>query len=521
MFTKYKLSVNKLFLLVVVLVTISTVFFNSCNNTVETPTLQSEIADGHLFAKKYCVRCHQFPDPALIDRESWVTGVLPAMGKELNVHNYMGQYFCDNSSMLSTAEWQKIVTYYTNTSPVSLVIPKPTTAPLSDWAIFSLEKPKKVNPLMPAMTTMISFNPNDQQLYTADAANNLYRWDSALNSKIVGKFDSPVTDIHYFNSPDGAHKEVITCIGNMAPVNLSKGKVLLMDPTGKIKNASPVLIADSLPRPVQTVAADFNKNGLTDYVVCGFGHDKGGLYFLNQQPNHTFKKQLISSRAGGEQLLTGDFNNDGWPDVICLFAQADEGIWMFLNDHKGGFIARNLLHFPPVYGSSSFQLVDFNHDGKPDILYTCGDNSDYSKVLKPYHGVYIYTNDGNWNFKQTYFYHMDGCTKAIAADFDKDGDLDIAAIAFFSDFKYHPEESFVYLEQTGVNKFVAHQIPIDVYGRWLTMDVADIDHDGNDDIILGNFSAPGRGLVNQTGFTPKWDKHEQIIVLKNTTKKNK
>ena len=176
---------------------------------------------------------------------------------------------------------------------------------------------------------------------------------------------------------------------------------------------------------------------------------------------------------------------------------------------------QNLLHFPAVYGSSSFQLVDFNHDGKPDILYTCGDNSDFSQVLKPYHGVYIFTNQGNWKFKQTYFYHIDGCTKAIADDFAHDGKYGIAAIAFFTDFKYHPQEAFTYLEQTGLNQYTAHEIPVDNYGRWLTMQVGDVDHDGYDDVILGNFSIGGRGLLNQKDFIPNWDKHEPIIVLKN------
>jgi len=298
-------------------------------------------------------------------------------------------------------------------------------------------------------------------------------------------------------------------------VNLATGKVYSLDLSADKKNAQPGLIASRLPRPVASVAADFNKDGLMDYVTCGFGHDNGGLYYLQQQPDHSFKKIQISAIAGGEQLITGDFNNDGWPDVICLFAQADEGIRMFLNDKKGGFITKTLLRFPPVYGSSSFQLVDFNHDGKPDILYTCGDNSDFSKVFKPYHGIYIFTNQGDWTFKQTYFYHINGCTKAIADDFEHNGKIDIAAIAFFPDFKYHAEEGFTYLHQTGDNKFTAYQLPISNYGRWLTMAVTDIDGDGYDDIILGNFAIGGRGLVNQEGFVPRWDMHGPVILLKN------
>lgn len=517
MFSDHLLSANRkaIWIVFIGLLAISALY--RCSNGPKINTSGENIAEGGALAKKYCTSCHSFPGPELIDRESWVKRVLPAMGKQLGVRVYMGQYFCDSRSTLTTPEWLKIVAYY-NTAPESLTIPKPATAPLNDWAIFTLEKPAEVNLSMPAMTTMISFDPNNKTLYTADAANNLYKWDEGLNSKLVYKFDSPVTGMSYLSGD--LNSGVVTCIGNMAPVNLSKGKVLLFDLNRKDKN-NPALIADSLPRPVQTVAADFNKDGLMDYVTCGFGHDRGGLYLLQQQPDHSFRKSMISNIAGGEQLITGDFNHDGWTDVMCLFAQADEGIRMFLNDHKGGFITQTLLRFPPVYGSSSFQLVDFNHDGKPDILYTCGDNSDFSKVLKPYHGVYIFTNQGNWKFKQTYFYHIDGCTKAIAADFDHDGDLDIAAIAFFADFKYHPQQGFTYLEQTAPNKFLAHEIPVDAYGRWLTMEVADIDHDGYEDVILGNFSTTGRGLVNQTGFKPGWDMHVPLIVLKNTGRKRK
>jgi hypothetical protein len=518
MFKNRVLLPKRLGVLIFIAIVASVVGFFSCDNGDQTEPIEDQIAEGKILAAKYCQSCHQLPDPSLINRESWEMRVLPAMGKNLGVHIYMGQYFCDDKSSISTPYWQKIVTYYVKSAPVTLKIPKPAIPPLHDWANFTLRTPPKVDKSMPAMTTLISLNPNDGFLYTGDVVSNLYRWDAGLNSKLVKHFDSAVTGLNYL--PD-TNTGIVTCIGTMAPGNSWKGKVLLLNLDKKEQSKEPEVIADSLPRPVTTVAADFNKDGLMDYVVCAFGHDQGGLYLVQQQADHSYKKSVISNIAGAEQVISGDFNNDGWPDVMCLFAQADEGIRMYLNDHKGGFTTQTLLRFPSVYGSSSFQLVDFNHDGKPDILYTSGDNSDYSKVLKPYHGVYIFTNQGNWKFKQTYFYHIDGCSKAIAADFDHDGDLDICTIAFFADFKNNPDAGFIYLEQTKPNRFTAHEIPINNYGRWLTMEVADIDKDGNEDIILGNFSTAARGLVNQTGFKPNWNMNMPIIVLKNNSGKKR
>lgn len=519
MLTKCKPSANQFCFIIVTVFTAAIFVLNSCHQKAKPNTAEQDIADGKILAQKYCVSCHQLPNPMLIDRESWIKGVLPAMSAQLHINRYMEQYFADKNSALNIVEWQKIVAYYSKSSPVDLSIPKPVVKPVIDWAIFSQMKPKvNANQESMAMTTLVTYNQNDSSFYTGDAASGFYRWDKNLNGKLLRKMPSGVTDAAF--SKGGNKNEVaITCIGVLPPINVAKGKVITFNLDKDLKKQEGVTAGDSLPRAVQTVAADFNKDGLMDYVVCGFGHDEGGLYLLKQRPDHTFKKEVMRGIPGGEQLITGDFNNDGWTDVMCLFAQADEGLWMFLNDHKGGFETKNLMHFQPVMGSSSFQLVDFNHDGKPDILYTCGDNSDYSKVLKPYHGVYIFTNQGDWKFKQTYFYHIDGCTKAIAADFDHDGDLDIATIAFFPDFINHPSAGFTYLEQTKTNQFLPHELPIYETGRWLTMDIGDIDHDGNLDIMLGNFVTPGRGLINQKDFKPHWDEHMPVLVLKNNALK--
>ena len=211
-----------------------------------------------------------------------------------------------------------------------------------------------------------------------------------------------------------------------------------------------------------------------------------------------FEKKILSQLPGAIRSYIDDFNNDGLPDIMVLMAQAQEGIFLFLNKGKGIFETKKVLGFPPIYGSSSFELTDFNNDGYKDLLYTCGDNADYSsKALKYYHGVYIYLNDGKNNFSQKYFFPIHGCYKAMARDFDKDGDLDIAAISFFPDTKNQPQESFIYLEQTTAFHFTPFTIKAFDEGRWMTMDAGDVDGDGYDDIVLGSLIPPTAGKIEE------------------------
>ncbi|HUH46437.1 MAG TPA: FG-GAP-like repeat-containing protein, partial [Arenibacter sp.] len=148
----------------------------------------------------------------------------------------------------------------------------------------------------------------------------------------------------------------------------------------------------------------------------------------------------------------------------------------------------------------------------------CGDNADKTPFLKDYHGIYIFLNDGNLNFKQAYFYHLNGAYKAMARDFDLDGDLDIASISFFPDYYSHPEESFVYLENKGDLVFEDFSFPEASNGRWIVMDVGDLDGDGDEDIALGSFVyfIP-KG--DTTGLGKKWlSSSPSVIVLENTIK---
>ncbi|GAB4051979.1 FG-GAP-like repeat-containing protein [Spirosoma litoris] len=492
------------------------ILVGSCQSGKDAALNNPVIAEGKQLAQKHCASCHQLPAPELLDKETWVKHVLPAMAVNLGLEVYPadGLYYAGPKSAISFNDWQKLMAYYQALAPEKL---KPADKPEStvdDWAMFALEKPQ-ADTSQTAMTTLVAIDTIGHRLFSSDAfRSDVTRWDQQLKPALFRQLNSAAVNAQFFRDATGNERELFTTLGTMKAADIEKGELILLPSTGQGKADSSAVAID-LPRPLQTVSADFNKDGLTDWVVCGFGHLKGGLYWLKQQANHQFSKLPIKEVPGASQAVVGDYNADGWPDLMVLFAHADEGVWLFLNDKKGGFTERNLLRFPAVYGSTSCQLVDFNKDGRLDILYTCGDNSDYSKVLKPYHGVYIYLNQGDFRYKQAYFYPINGCTKAVATDFDQDGDLDIATIAFFADFKDDPSEGCLIFEQQKPLQFSPHVMPVSDYGRWICMDVNDIDQDGDADIVLGNFS---KTFIIQEGLKPTWDTHLPLIVLKNKTR---
>ncbi len=282
-------------------------------------------------------------------------------------------------------------------------------------------------------------------------------------------------------------------------IGVGKGSVLLRSVPGYQDQG---ILIDGLHRPADMEFADIDGDDTPELIVSNFGDITGNAtVYADGKP----LTELINA-PGAIRSQVYDFNQDGLPDIAVLLGDARENISIFYNQGNARFVREQVVTTHSAYGHTYFELQDFNQDGHVDILAVNGDtDADPFNTLKNYHGIRIYINDGTNRFDLDYFYPMYGAHFAKAADFDNDGDLDIAGSAFFPDFSSNEPEQFVYLENNGSLKFKPFTHPETYKGRWMTMDIGDYDLDGDTDILLAGGYLPLGMVVDYP------EKYQQLV----------
>lgn len=495
---------------------LSLILITSCHGP-EKEAQEEKTSDhsGKEISLQYCGSCHKYPEPDLLDRRSWNEYILPRMGHFLGIYDGIDRQtliekgiggqevekagIFPKEPLISRSDWEAIKEYYLSYAPDSLVTYNPKELPVYEG--FKILLPNQR--MSPPSTTMIRMTEHGLHIGDANSSSMAF-FNPSLQLERIAKVREGAVWMSEFQEDI-----LLTVMGSFSPTDAPTGFQLIL--SRKLTGNAQILI-DSLKRPVHCSPADLNSDGRIDLVISEFGKWTGGLSWWEGVDDGTFKKHLLRNKPGAIKGYVKDIDGNGTQDIIALFGQGDEGIWAYLNRGDGSFMEKEILRFPPSYGSSYMDLMDLDGDGDLDIVYCAGDNADFGPILKPYHGIYVFMNDGDLNFKENLFYPLPGAYGARWLDVDLDGDLDIVGISFFPDFTNHPVDLII-LQQNESGKFDARRIPLSEFGRWIVMDVGDLDQDGDQDIALGSLTME---VPHQPEYVQNWiRKGLPFLILEN------
>jgi hypothetical protein len=239
------------------------------------------------------------------------------------------------------------------------------------------------------------------------------------------------------------------------------------------------------------VKADVNKDGLDDLFVSGAKDEVGKLYL--QQPGARFVEASLvrsTSRAAGTVAAATflDANSDGFPDLYvakggyALYEAGQEELQdeLYLNDGKG-HLALLATGLPPLTAGSKscVRAADADNDGDVD-LFVGGRVIPGRYPLPP--PSYLLLNDGKGHFTaaDVPFAQAGMVTDAQWVDLNKDGRKDLVLCG-----EMMPITVWINTPQ-GFKNQTADYFATPQTGFWFSLHVADVNADGQPDLIAGN-----------------------------------
>jgi hypothetical protein len=461
---------------------------NACKPHIpDTAKLIDTPGDSLDITHKWCSRCHIFPAPELLTKKIWREQVLPNMGYRLGIkqpgYSPVGAYdmmeqtliydakVYPDSPLISNNDWAKITSYIISHAPDSLEALWDTISLMDQFAV------KPMGDLIPLpRVTLLSFDSTTHQIHIGIESGAVYSFDQGW--KPIDTVQVRSTPIDYVTTRDGG---LILNIGKLYPSERKTGSLSIYK-DGHLRE-----VLNDLHRPVSITLVDINGDHEEDALISEFGFETGRLsWFEGHDSGYVTVPRILKNTPGAVKSILQDMDGDGIQDIVILMAQGDEHVSVYKINRTGIQKEYKILRFPPVHGVCDMDITDMNQDGLPDLVVANGDNADYSPVLKPYHGITIYLNRGNFQFDQILFLPYPGVLHCIAYDFDQDGDIDIAATSFFPGDESHPFAPFKYFENRK-GKYIGKTFLGAKHGKWMQMIRGDFDLDGDQDLLLGSF----------------------------------
>jgi hypothetical protein len=305
------------------------------------------------------------------------------------------------------------------------------------------------------------------------------------------------SDYYYFSTADLDRDGFLDIA--LSSENKLSIEIMLNNGNGTLEEASYTLLANE--RAGELVIASFQIEGHYDLAVQDYVNSNISIYWSRGAGNFYPQNDYYKDDHGPFGMIAGDFNRDGGIDLASIIAN----IWVSpnlfdvnINSGEPGNIFPNINSYGTSATANCMATADFNNDGYIDIAISTAE-------APPSVEVYLNNGDGSFTWADSNQSGNNELGEIVFADFDEDGNLDMAVTVWDGGMGSTVSIFFGEGDGTFDNK-TDYQMQSIFATDLSTYDIAAADFDGDGDIDLavtlndswGNFQS-AIGIMGNNG----------------------
>lgn len=253
--------------------------------------------------------------------------------------------------------------------------------------------------------------------------------------------------------------------------------------------------------------ADYNNDSLIDIAISGYGNSPGPEAYIFKNTGAFQFNNIITPLVGltGGETSWHDYNHDNLPDLVATGNEGNQVRIRFYRNMGSDVFQEESFSFPGAVGTVDW--IDYDLDGIDDLFVTGVDSSFVHNLTS------LYRNDGLGNFTliPTNIPEFGEPSAVDIADFNNDSIMDICLTG--GNAIYFSYSVIAYGQ--GNSTFSFQVLPQAIIDN-LFVDAADIDNDGDMDLVMSTYILRNDGTT--TGVSQNEKSRSDIFLYPNPSR---